>query len=423
MSSDDTMRRFGSVTALLVIGLLAASCATGERSRVDGEPNDEERKQSEIDADPMLVQADPDGGPGRTVESKDVFKKAYEAYKRRKYEQAVKHYEVILEYFEDSRFYKPSLYNAGLAYERLERWQRAAEVYRTILDRYPDETDTKDAYFRLAQVYDELEQYEPMAELMTQVMLREGLSTFDRIEAHLHRGMALLEMERPNEAASSFQNLLEINSEASPDDRLAKDSRYIVRAHFGMGRSYHQQLTEIPLSLPPESMGEDLDKKAKYLMQAQSHYLEALRQHHPHWSVAAGYKVGRLYEDFYSDIYSAEIPDDLSEEQVAMYFEELRQQIKPLMERAIEVYEKNLSLSKRIGETPQNNKWVRETSESLERMREYLSSPMTRKQAQQLARHGQDFRTLWESVERAQIGVRQAIEAAMKKTDAAVASR
>jgi tetratricopeptide (TPR) repeat protein len=404
-----------------LVSLCVVSCATtGERSRVDGTPSS--KQESRIEADPMLVQADPDGGPGRTVESKDVFKKAYQAYSDRKYEAAVQHYETIIKYFDESRFYQPSLYNAGLAYERLQRWERAAEVYRIIIETYPNEADTKDAYFRLAQVYDELGEHRKMADLMTQVMLRKGLSTFDRIEAHLRRGMALLELERPKEAESSFRSLLEINADAVPKKQLASDSRYIVRAHFGLGRAFHQRLTEIPLSLPPESMGQDLEKKANLLMEAQSHYIEALRQHHPHWSVAAGYMVGRLYEDFYSDIYSAEVPTDLSDEQITMYFEELRKRLKPLMERAIDVYEKNLSLSKRIGETPANNKWVRQTSKSLERMRDYLESPMTRKRAQQLARSGKDFRELWDSLDQAEVGIRKAIEAAKKQTDTAVTS-
>lgn len=399
--------------------VLVSACATfGEKSKVDGEPSGAQERN--VDADPMLVQVDPDGGPGRTVESQDVFKRAYDAYSDRRYETAVKHYETIIEYFEESRFFKPSLYNAGLAYERLERWERAAEMYRTIIENFSDDSGTKDAYFRLAQVYNELGEHEKMAELMTEVMLRKGLSTFDRIEAHLRRGMALTEMGRLDEAENSFQTLLEINGEADPNNRLATDSRYIVRAHFGLGKVYHEKLSKIPLSLPPESMGQDLEQKGNLLMEAQSHYLRALRQHHPKWSVASGYMIGRLYEDFYSDIYAAEIPKDLSDEQITMYFEELRQRIKPLMERAIDVYEKNLSLSKRIGETPQNNKWVRQTSESLERMREYVSNPMTRKRAQQLARHGQDFRSLWESVDRAELGVRNAIRRAMESTKSAL---
>jgi len=339
------------------------------------------------------------------------------AYSARRYEEAVRHYETIIQYFEDSRFYHSSLYNAGLAYEELERWEAAAGLYRQILEEFPDRDDTSDAYYRLAEVFKELGRHERIVELMTEVMLRDDVTTFDRVEAHTRRSNALLELGQLEEAEQGFQNLIEINGQAPEGERLPKKSRYIVQAYFGLGQIYHTRSTEIPLTLPPESMGEDLEKKGDLLLRAQSYYLQALRQHHPHWSVAAGYKIGRLYEDFYSDIFRAEVPERLSDEQVAMYFEELRSKIRPLMERAISVYEKNLSMSRRIGETAENNRWVAQTTESLERIKAYLDNPMTKKQAEKLALEGRDFRTLWESLERANGEVERALDRAREQME------
>ncbi len=414
------MQRLGVMAGLaIVVGV--AGCATGpEKSdEIDGAQEGTSRQEpstQRIEVDPMLVRGGETDDP-KTVDSKEVFDKAYEAYSARRFEEAVRHYETIIQYFEDSRFYRSALYNGGLSYEKLERWQAAAGMYRRIIEEFPEKSDANDAYYRLAEVYKKLGKHEKIVDLMTKVMLRDDVGTFDRIEAHTRRSMALLEIGEYKEAEQGFQNLLEINREAPAEERLSDKSRYICQAYFGLGQVYRKRQSEIALTLPPESMGEDLDEKGELLLEAQRYYLQALRQHHPHWSVAAGYMIGQLYEDFYSDIYSAEIPGELSDEQVAMYFEELRKKIRPLMERAISVYEKNLSLSRRIGETAENNRWVAETSESLQRMKAYMNNPMTRKQAEKLALEGRDFRSLWESYEIATDTVEKAFGEALEKTN------
>lgn len=407
----------------VAVAVLVGGCATtngGESTELDATETEakKEKKTGEetVRVDPMLVRGGETDAP-QTVDSKEVFDKAYEAYSARRYEEAVRHYETIIQYFEDSRFYHSSLYNAGLAYEKLERWEAAAGLYRQIIDEFPDRKDTNDAYYRLAEVYKEIGNHEKIVELMTQVMLRGDVTTFDRVEAHTRRSNALLELGKLKEAEQGFQNLIDINEEAPSDKKLPKSSRYICQAYFGLGQIYQKRTSEIPLTLPPESMGDDLEKKGELLLEAQMYYLEALRQHHPHWSVAAGYKIGKLYEDFYSDIFSAEVPEGLSDKQVAMYFEELRSKIRPLMERAISVYEKNLSMSRRIGETPENNRWVAQTSESLERIKAYMNNPISKKQAEKLALEGRDFRTLWESYEKATGEVQEALKKARKRLE------
>src|SRR5690554_8188591 len=96
--------------------------------------------------------------------------------------------------------------------------------------------------------------------------------------------------------------------------------------------------------------------------------------------------IGKLYEDFYTDIFNAEIPDTLSDQAVALYFEELRKQIRPLMERAISVYEKNLSLSKRMGKDAETDEWVSQTTTTLNRLRSFLADPRGRKSVVQGSR-------------------------------------
>lgn len=370
-----------------------------------------------LDLDPMLVTVGKDGKPGKSVNADEVFQKAYTAYAARRYEEALGHYGTVIKYFPESRFFIPSLFNSGLANEKLERWDEAGKSYRTIIERAPSKPDAKDAYFRLASVYEKLGQHAEIIELMTEVMLRPDVEHFDRIEAHARRSMALLENGQPVEAEDGFRTLLQLNREADISHRLNDDAEYIVQARFGMGRALHVQVLQIQLVLPTEKMGEDLETKATLFLKAQSAYIQALRVHHPQWSVASGYMIGRLYEDFYLDILSAEIPKSLTDEQVGMYFEELRKQLRPLMVRAIQVYEKNLSLSKRLAKTPAQNEWADASDVHLQRLKSYLDDPFTQRRAERLVIQGKPLDNLWVPELMVRDVVDEALDNARKQLD------
>jgi tetratricopeptide (TPR) repeat protein len=397
---------------LLVTTLALGACTTNKKT--DGQPTDVPSET--VVLDPMLVRPSGDG-PTEAIDVNELFDRAYKSFSNRQYEEASKDYETIIRYFPDSRFYLPSLYNAGLAYEKLERWSDAVRVYRAIVKGFPEKEDTTDAYYRLAGALEQTGEWEAVVELMTQVMLRDGITTFDRVEAHVRRSNALLQLGNWTEAADGFRNALAINERAPAEDRVAENSHFIVQSYFGIGRAYHHRVSEIRLVLPPERMGEDLKKKAELFMTSQANYIRALAFHHPQWSMAAGFMIGRLYEDFYRDIFAAEIPEDLSEQHLALYFEELRKQIRPLMERAVQVYEKNLSLSKRIMRDPEENEWIRETSTHLERLKAYLNDPATQRRAERFVVAGRDLELMWEPVGIAQDEIFVALRAAKSESD------
>ncbi len=354
--------------------------------------------QERMDLDPMLIRPGANGQPTEALDSNDVFAQAYTAFSARNYEVAAENYDLIIRYFPDSRFYLPSLYNSGLAYEKLERWEEASDRYREVITKFPTESDARDAFYRLASSEEHLLRYEAVVELMTQVLLRPELTTFDRIEAHVRRANALVEIGNLDEAVNGYQTALTINAEAPGEQKLQPGSHFLVQTYFGLGRVFHLQVSAIKLVLPTERMGEDLKEKADLFLRAQSAYIKALSFHHPHWSMAAGFMIGRLYEDFYSDVFEAEIPADLSAEAVGFYFDELRKQIRPLMVRAVQVYEKNLSLSRRMGTSADDNTWVADTQKHLDRLKAYLDDATTQRRAERFVMRGRKLADMWAPV-------------------------
>ena len=397
-----------AVAAALLVGCGAAGGQAGREDGVVGGATPEER----LEMDPMLLRAGP--GAEGAIDAGELFERALAAQKARRYEEAARHYEAIVRYFGDSRYYVPALYNLGLSQEELGAHEEASRAYRRIITEKPRQEDAKDAYFRLAAVLEKLDEHPRIVPLMTEVLLRGDVEHFDRVEAHVRRANALLATGEAQEAESGFRTVLELNERAPARQRLESSSHYLAQAHFGLGRAVHQQVNALKLVLPTERMGADLDEKARLLLRSQAHYLRTLSLRHPQWSIAAGFMIGKLYEDFYIDILAAEIPDDLSREAVALYFGELRDKIRPLMERAVEVYEKNLHFTRKMGLDESNSEWTRATSQQLARIKAYLDDPFIQRRAERLVLSKGDWRTLWQADYVARDVVSEALEDAQR---------
>jgi hypothetical protein len=85
------------------------------------------------------------------------------------------------------------------------------------------------------------------------------------------------------------------------------------------------------------------------------------------------------------------------------------------MERAVQVYQKNLSLSKRIVRQ-QDNEWVSETEKHLGRLKAYLDDPETQRRAERFVMHGRDLSLMWEPLGYAQDGISRSLEQATEVT-------
>jgi tetratricopeptide (TPR) repeat protein len=409
-----TQHLFQTALTLGAVALFGACATTSQRAG--------STQTQSLETDPILVIAQQDGDQITTeqYDAAELFQEAFHAYQAGRFDEALEKYSLIANHLEGTRFHISALYNGGLSAERLNRWDVAADLYERLVATYGDHEDSLNARFRLALAWQELGRHAEVEELMTELLLREtDLAHYDRIEAHVRRGMALLHLERWTEANQAFQTVLEMNGRASTRHRLADDATFIVQAHYGIGQANHAQMNLIPLVLPPSRMTVDLERKAELHQTAQRAYIRALREHHPYWSVAAGYMIGRLYQDFYLDIFTAEIPDDLSERELTVYFEELRKKIEVLMVRAMSVYERNLSFSRRIRQAEDAEEWVDATALHLSRMRAFLDDPVVQRRAEELVVTGGDLNDLWDTTYYARHAVDTALSQALESVRSA----
>ena len=82
-------------------------------------------------------------------------------------------------------------------------------------------------------------------------------------------------------------------------------------------------------------------------------------------------KLGELYEQFYLDVLQAEIPKSMGSEEKSVYFAELRKQLQPLLKHSVSIYERNISMSVRLGTS---NRWIDETEKRLQNLRNLIET-------------------------------------------------
>jgi tetratricopeptide (TPR) repeat protein len=348
-----TLGRSGLVLITMLVGACGSSAA-------------------HIQMDPLRFEV-VDDGTVRRVEVMDptvLFREAGAAFSEKDYDTAARKYALIVEHFADSRYGLVSRFNGGLSLERGGRCEEAIPLFESVAQRTAGSKDAHDAVFRIAHCEEHLERWDGAIEAFTRVLAPEwkGIVSLDRLEAFARRGGAryrsgdLARAERDLKSAlTTYRN--DIGNPAM------LGNRWVSFAQFQVGEIYRELFSAIRFRLPIEGMARDLEDKSNLFIKAQNAYLKAVRLHHTEFAVKAGFQLGALFERMYDDMMAAEVPDDLTEEELGIYYGELRKHVRPLVTKAIDVYEKNIQLGRRL---KGGAEWVRKTEAGLSRLKEVL---------------------------------------------------
>ncbi len=334
--------------------------------------------------DPMTFEA-VGSGDGRVVEHMDpkaLFREGTRAFEAQDFDVAARKYRLVHERFPDSRFATVSAFNAGLSLEKAGRHVEAVPFFVAVVDATRGSKDAQDALFRIAACQQAAQDWEGSLATADRILAPhfDGIGVVDRIAATAQRGFARQRLGQLALAERDYKAALRL-FKANLEDRALSKSSSVSLAQFQIAEIYRELFASIDFKLPLERMERDLEDKSNFFLMAQNAYLKALRLHHPEFAVIAGYRLGALYEVMYDDMMAAEIPGELSREEVELYYQELRDQIRPFLVRAIDIYERNLRMGQRFGK---RDDWVRRTEASLARLKEVLRQESSRDAEAQL---------------------------------------
>jgi TolA-binding protein len=308
--------------------------------------------QYEMEPIKITAVAGPDGTHVEAYDAAELFEQAGKALSDRRYDEAIRAYDRLLKEFQESRYTRAALYNAGLACQGKKDWQGAIARFKALTEGYPDSSDAKDGLFQLGATYAEIANWPTSAEVLARALERKDLTTDDRLEALARRGYAQFELKDLDTAERTFRTAVAFFHKVETEERLETDF-YLALAMYHLGQVSHERFRGVTLRLPEKQMGIDLDEKARLLLASQRQYIDTIKLGNPAWASASGFQIGSLYEELYDAFMRAPVPPDLlkpdAREKLEIYYDEVRKKIRILLEKSVRTHEANLLMMERLG--------------------------------------------------------------------------
>ena len=234
------------------------------------------------------------------------------------------------------------------AHEQLGDFAAAVRAYDEYLARFPDQAPA-DLYTARGACHAELGQWQASADDFAAAFTRATLPSA-QVEALTRQGYALFQLGDFDKADPPLKQADEIFLAAQDARRERFTTFYFVgMARFYRAAIHHRHFRDIAIRLPEKVMAEDFARKFALLEKAQDGYNYTVKAKHMFWVSAAGYQLGSLFEEFYDAMMYAPVPDWLDEAQRQTYYEELKNQLRPVVNKAIWVFEKNLETARKLG--------------------------------------------------------------------------
>jgi hypothetical protein len=197
---------------------------------------------------------------------------------------------------------------------------------------------------------------------------RPGLGAPERLRALVQRGVVELELGAPLDAERTLEGALALARDAGERERL--DPAHAAQAEFHLGELRREAFRAVrldPAGADDEALARDLERKADLLLAAQERYLATLRAGDARWAIAAGLRIGELYEELRAELLAAPLPPGLDAEGAALYRAELAARVRVLAAKAIGAWEETLALAARSGQ--RDLRAVPEAAAALERLK------------------------------------------------------
>lgn len=238
------------------------------------------------------------------------------------------------------------------AHEQLGDFEAAIRAYDGFLNHFPDDPDAARTLARRGACEAEMNLWERSAESYAKVLELGGddLIPSQRVEALARRGYALYQLGSFAEADALFAEADALFETATRDGQERfSDTYFVGLARFYRAAIIHLEFRAAPIRLPEAQMAKDFERKLELLSEAQDAYNHVIRARHIYWVSAAGFQLGSMFEEFYDAVMHAPVPDWLDEQQRRTYYVELEEQLRPVIDKAVWVFEKNLETARKFG--------------------------------------------------------------------------
>jgi len=331
-----------------------------------GCPRPDSAARPDIEMDALHIKTGADDLGLETYDAQTLMEKGAEVFNAGKHDKAALYFQRVLSEYPESSRVPAALFNLGLCAETAGDFERAKGFFERVVQEHGGEGVALDARFRLGACLSALKRYDEALKVFSALQEVKDLSENDRLEASVNVGVCLTGLNRLDDAETELFHAMIAYRKISQKEYI-ENNYFMAQGQFYLGEINRARMETVKLEFPQEKLEKDLEQKAQFLLDAQNAYIKAIRIGNLHWAAASGFRIGGLYETFHQQLVAAPVPPDLTEEQAAVYRDELRKKVAVLLAKAINVYERNLDMAQRVGLT---SKWVDETNSRLEKLKE-----------------------------------------------------
>ncbi len=342
---------------LSTIGLLLVGCAHAPTER-------------DIKFNPMVVIANAHKSPVEEKSEPQLFDDGTVLFRAGDLEGAAEHFDQLFSKFPGSLQANLARYNSGLAHERLGHFPEALERYKLVLEHDSQSDLALDAKFHAALAEYKLDKKALAAERLRALAELPGLAPPRKAEALMQEAICIFELGKPVEAEALLNGAMQIFESGMKGE--AVDPSMASLGEFWLGeiyRSHFRAAAVDPAAMDEARLSDAMETKARLLITAQGHYLRAIKRGQGEWATAAGFRIGELYETFHDALLRAPLPKGLDADQAQAYRAAVRERVRVLISKAIQIYEETLATAQRVGA---QNDYVEKTRQALDRLKKLL---------------------------------------------------
>jgi tetratricopeptide (TPR) repeat protein len=319
----------------------------------------------------------PDSCTGKgTYTASELAGVGTEAFAERDWQKASFCYQLFIKSYAKHDDFSIAVYNLGLVQMQLKEFEKAQKNFQKLLKEFPGHKHTADARLFLGKAFLEQGNHKMAMQILRNIAYTPDIDWYDKVEAFTQMGRSELAQKDFNLAEEYFWQAYHAYRKGDREEGYA-DPYGLAQIHYNRTLIKEILMQDAVIESPKDESEEEkqrvfdsLERKAKWLLDAQKGYLQVIRTGHAYWATAAGYKIGALYERLYEEIVEVPSPPGITEEEKEIYRGELIKKVSVLLRKSLTAFRKVCKVAKRI---QVENEWVAKSQASMERLLDILT--------------------------------------------------
>lgn len=261
-----------------------------------------------------------------------------------------------------------ALLSAAVLSENLQRYEKAANLYEEFVETYPNNDEAPRAQWQAVESWKKAGDTSAMIAAIEAYNREFGgdSENADRVLEGMMRIAEHYEEQGREERASDQHRAIIDEFEKRGLEPGSKSAYYAAKAQFQLAEQKFQEWDKIKIEGKLERQKELLNKKVEEQQKVATAFKKVWEYKNLEYTLAAGFRVGSLFQYFAESLYDVPIPYDPGTEKYRIYRTQLEDVAIPLEDKAIERYVQTIekARSEKIV-----NQWTKKTLEELNKYR------------------------------------------------------